>query len=146
MPPRPDPVPRGAGAGSGPGLWEVRAGVGAHGPNRRRHLGHRLCQVRQHLDQILESRVLRLARFRRQHSDDRLQQPILRVALIPDRFGPAAAARPDLGTYASNILIVNADVPPGNETLTDDQGNTLTLVVPPPWTDPMAASRTVPDV
>ena len=74
------------------------------------------------------------------------EQPIMRVALIPDGFGSAAAARPDLGTYESNILIVDADVPPGNHTLTDNQGKTFMLVVPPPWTDPTAASRTVPDV
>ena len=65
--------------------------------------------------------------------------------MVPDRFGPAAAGRPDLGRYESNVLIVRADVPEGKHTLTDDEGNTLLLLIPPPWTDPMAASRTDPE-
>ena len=73
------------------------------------------------------------------------EPPIIRVALIPDRFGPAVAARPDLGRYDSNILTVRADVPDGRHVLTDDEGNSLRLVIPPPWIDPMAASRTDPD-
>jgi hypothetical protein len=73
-------------------------------------------------------------------------QPIARVALVPDDFAPAAAARPELGAYDSNILILRADAPVGKHTLTDDEGNTLMLLVPPPWTDPMAASRTDPNV
>jgi hypothetical protein len=73
------------------------------------------------------------------------EPPIMRVALIPDRFGAAAAARPDLGTYESNILTVRTDAPEGQHVLTDDEGETLLLVIPPPWIDPMAASRTDPE-
>jgi hypothetical protein len=72
------------------------------------------------------------------------EQPLLRVAIIPDRFAPAADARSDLGSYASNILILHADAPQGVHNLIDDAGNTLRLDVPAPWTDPMAASRTDP--
>jgi heat shock protein HslJ len=73
------------------------------------------------------------------------EQPTLRLALIPDRFASAAAERPDLGKYSANILIVGADAPQGTHTLADAEGNTFRLVVPSPWTDPMAASRTDPD-
>lgn len=73
------------------------------------------------------------------------EAPIVRVALIPDRFGAAAAARPDLGAYESNIFIVSGEAPEGRHVLTDDHGDTMALIIPPPWVDPMAASRTVPE-
>ncbi|MEJ7801483.1 MAG: hypothetical protein WKF60_13250 [Ilumatobacter sp.] len=56
--------------------------------------------------------------------------PIVRVALIPDRFATSAAARPDLGTYEANILTVRDDAPAGRHDLSDDVGGTLQLVVP----------------
>lgn len=59
-------------------------------------------------------------------------RPLLRVALIPDRFAAAAAARPDLGSYETNILIVHDDAPAGRYVLLDDTGAELALVVPPP--------------
>lgn len=75
----------------------------------------------------------------------RYEPPIIRVALIPDRFAAAAAARTDLGTYEANILTVGADAPAGEHLLIDDEGERFLLSIPPPWVDPMAASRTVPE-
>ncbi len=72
-------------------------------------------------------------------------QPLVRVALIPDRFAAAAAARTDLGSYETNILIVNNDAPAGRHVLTDDTGAELAVVIPPPWVDPMAASTSLPE-
>lgn len=72
-------------------------------------------------------------------------QPLLRVALIPDRFAAAAAGRPDLGSYESNILIVDDDAPAGRYVLVDDTGSEIALVIPPPWVDPMAASTSIPE-
>lgn len=72
-------------------------------------------------------------------------QPIVRVALIPDRFAAAAAARTDLGKYEKNILFVHDDAPDGRHVLVDDTGAELAIVVPPPWSDPMAASTSVPE-
>lgn len=67
-------------------------------------------------------------------------QPLLRVALIPDRFAAAAAARTDLGSYEMNILIVRDDAPAGRYIREDDMGAELAAVIAPPWVDPMAAS------
>lgn len=72
-------------------------------------------------------------------------QPLVRVALIPDRFAAAAAARTDLGTYENNILVVNDDAPEGRHVLIDDTGAELAIVIPPPWVDPMVASTSLPD-
>lgn len=58
-------------------------------------------------------------------------QPLVRVALIPDRFA-AAAARTDLGNYESNLLIVNDDAPAGRHVLMDDTGAELAIINPPP--------------
>lgn len=71
-------------------------------------------------------------------------EPIVRVALIPDRFSDAASARTDLGAYDSNVLTVRADAPEGQHVLVDDSGDEFVLYVPPPWVDPMAASRPDP--
>lgn len=71
-------------------------------------------------------------------------QPLLRVAIIPDRFAAAAAARTDLGSYESNILFVNDHAPAGRYVLVDDSGAELAVVNPPPWVDPMAASTSLP--
>jgi hypothetical protein len=74
------------------------------------------------------------------------RQPIVRVALIPDRFAATAAARTDLGSYESNILYVNDDAPEGRHVLVDDTGGAeLAIVIPPPWVDPMAASTSLPE-
>jgi hypothetical protein len=70
--------------------------------------------------------------------------PLVRVALIPDRFAAAAAARSDLGTYETNLLVVTDSAPAGRYVLTDDTGEELDLVIPPPWVDPMAASTSLP--
>jgi hypothetical protein len=70
--------------------------------------------------------------------------PSLRVALIPDAFGSAVSELTSLGSYSANVLIVRADAPEGTVLLTDDQGNTLQLVIPPPWTDRINASSTLP--
>ena len=72
-------------------------------------------------------------------------EPLLRVALIPDRFASAAAARSDLGRYESNLLIVRDDVPSGRHVLRDEAGAELPLVIPAPWVDPTAASTSVPE-
>lgn len=71
---------------------------------------------------------------------------VTRVALIPDSFAAAASNRAHLGTYRSNLLVIGAEAPAGNHVLTDDHGNELLIYVQPPWTDPMAASRTDPPV
>ncbi len=63
-------------------------------------------------------------------------QPLLRVALIPDRFAVAAAARQDLGRYETNMLIVSDDAPAGRYVLHDEAGAELALVIPTPWVDP----------
>lgn len=72
-------------------------------------------------------------------------EPQLRVALIPDRFASAAAARPDLGSYESNILIVRDDAPAGRHVLRDESGAELPLVIPEPSVDPRTASTSLPD-
>lgn len=75
----------------------------------------------------------------------RYEPPIIRVALIPDRFAAAAAARTELGSYNENILTVRPDAPAGEHLLNNEEGERFLLSIPPPWTDPLAASRTVPD-
>ncbi|MAT04665.1 MAG: hypothetical protein CL424_06450 [Acidimicrobiaceae bacterium] len=72
-------------------------------------------------------------------------QPLVRVALIPDRFAAAAAARTDLGSYETNVLTVNSDAPAGRYVLMADMGEELAVVIPPPWVDPMTASTSLPD-
>lgn len=72
-------------------------------------------------------------------------QPLVRVALIPDRFAAAATAHADLGRYESNVLFVNDDAPAGRQVLVDDMGEELAVVIPPPWVDPMAASTSLPE-
>lgn len=72
-------------------------------------------------------------------------QPLLRVALIPDRFAAAAATRTDLGSYETNILFMNDDAPTGRHVLVDDTGAELAVFIPPPWGNPMAASTSVPE-
>jgi hypothetical protein len=72
-------------------------------------------------------------------------EPLLRVAMIPDRFAAAAAARPDLGSYESNILIVRDDAPAGRHVLRDEAGAELPLVIPAPWVGPTVASTSLPD-
>ena len=71
-----------------------------------------------------------------------LTQPIVRVALIPDRFAAAAASRTDLGTYESNLLTVAADAPEGAHVLTSDDGEEFVLQIPGPWIDRLAAPPT----
>lgn len=72
-------------------------------------------------------------------------EPLIRVALIPDRYSAAVATRTDLGTYEANILTLVPDAPTGEHLLIDDGGEHSLLSIPPPWTDPMVASRTDPE-
>ena len=72
----------------------------------------------------------------------RYEQPIVRIALIPDRFAAAVSTRNDLGTLDGNVLAVSSDAPVGEHVLFDDEGERFVLVIPPPWIDPMAAAST----
>ena len=57
--------------------------------------------------------------------------PLFRIALIPDSFAIGLTDRADLGTYSDNLLIVSDTAPAGSHSISNETGETFTIVIPP---------------